>query len=136
MKRISLFGALALFFIASLAGCGGGNKLVGTWKGDMSGATATITFNADNTMVIEASNPMTPAQKIKMKSDYKLDGEKLTVTLKDVSLEGAKPEEQAQFKKFFESQLNKSETSTIKFNSDTEVVVTDSKGTANTMKKV
>lgn len=127
---------MSLFLMLLLAGCGGGNKLVGTWEGSQNGMTATMTFKGDNTWSAEAAaNPTNPAQKVVFSGDYKLEGDKCTMTMKDAKLEGASAQEQAQFKQFAAGQLNKSETSTLAWKSDNEVEVTSEKGQKTTWKR-
>jgi hypothetical protein len=132
MRNVRLFAAVILL-ISVLLGCGGGNKMVGTWEGSFNGAAGTMTYNADNTFKIEMA---AAGKKVTMSGDYKLESDtKLTMTLKDAKVEGASPQEEAAFKQAFAGDMNKPDSATLTWKSDKEVEFKSDKGQVTTLTK-
>jgi hypothetical protein len=118
--------ATALVAIALLgAGCKKEPSLVGKWTGTMQNQQAEFEFKADNTMTI--SSKQGPASVV-FNGDYKAEGEKVTMTLKDVKMQGVPPAMESMAKNALKPMLNKPETNTVKFASDDSVSIT---GTGN-----
>jgi hypothetical protein len=113
-----------------LAGCGGGNKLVGSWQPAEGDEVGTLTFNANDTFEMDMEMM---GKKMRMSGDYKLEEEKLTMTMQDVKVEGATEKEQADLKQMM--QMNKTNTATVKFTSDTEMELTSQGSTTKFKKK-
>lgn len=59
---------------------------------------------------------------------YKLDGDKLTLTTKNVDVKGGQPGQADYIKKFAQSQIGKEQTNTVKFVGDDQASLTDDKG--------
>ncbi len=104
-------------FILGLAGCGGSNKdkIIGVWEVAKSGsgapAGATIEFTKDGKMKMTVSMN---GKEMSMEGTYSVEGDKLTATA------GPKGEK---------------DTATIKKLTDSELVIEDSKGKTDELKK-
>ena len=109
-----------------IIGWSGGNRLVGTWVSDGVGPNSIkdtmITFNANNTYSTKNS---LRGRRVTMSGTYALKGKKLTMTLRKISGLPAK------FQKLNDKRLAKSptsDTSTLEWKSDTEVVMVSTTG--------
>ncbi len=94
MKRII---ALVLTFVLAalcLVSCGGGDSIVGAWTAKEDGVEATFTFTEDKLTVSTMGISTDPVDYTaedgklsfelmgqKMEGDYKVDGDKLTITI-------------------------------------------------------
>lgn len=106
---------LAILSAALLGvGCKKGPELAGKWNATAGGQTIEVEFKPDNTFTM-GSGPM------KAKGDYKLAGEKLTLTTKDVEIPGLPPALVAKAKQM--PDFGKPKDTTIKFVNDDEVSI-------------
>lgn len=134
----TLFCAAALLPIALLgAGCKSGPSLVGKWTGTMKGQTGTFDFTTDNKMSFGIKQG--PAD-VTITGDYKVEGDTVTITMKDIDLKGLPPATADMVKKMAKQQmsgvLNKPEKNKIAFTSDDQVTLSGSKGEAITLSRV
>src|SRR5688572_1137870 len=124
MRALQL--CLGVLFCLVPIGGPGGNKLVGTWEAEGVGPNSMkgtmITFNANNTY---STKNNLKGRRVTMSGTYALKGKKLTMTLRKVSGLSAK------LQKRNEKRLAKnpsSDTSTLEWKSDTEIVMVSSTG--------
>ena len=116
--------AAALLSIALVgAGCKKASPIVGKWTGGLGTQTGTFEFKPDNTMSISAKNM---GMEMVFSGDYKLEGENLSITMKDVDIKGGDPKTTDMIKKLMKGQTGKEEKSTVKFVSDDEMSMTSS----------
>lgn len=111
------FGALAVAsFVLIGAGCHRGPSLVGKWDADQGMSNVEFEFKPDNTYAMTSKvGQMT----ITAGGDYKLDGDKLTVTTKSFDAPGLPPALLAQAKK--SPDFGKPRDMTLKFASDDQI---------------
>ena len=81
----------ALAILLALAGCRKGPDLVGRWNAVAGDKTIEVEFKPDGAYAIGTS-------KMKAKGEYKLDGDRLTLTPKDVEMPGFPAGEMARVK--------------------------------------
>jgi hypothetical protein len=85
MKQV--FVGMSAFAVCLFAiGCQSSPSVVGTWSTNVNGQPATVTFNADQTLVGSV-----PVQSITVNTvgTYKMEGDQLTITLKADSVDGS-----------------------------------------------
>ena len=74
MKKTVCLLLSALIILASLCACGG-NKLVGTWKGETDGVAVSMTFEDDGTGNLASMGL------ISVDFDYEVDGSKIIIAV-------------------------------------------------------
>lgn len=119
MRTVSCATALLSIILVG-AGCKSGPSLVGKWTG-AAGRAGNIDydFKEDKTFAMTVLGAT-------VKGDYKLDGETLTITAKDLDIPGLDPKMAAQLKNNPQSGINKPQTLKLKFVSNDEVSLTGS----------
>ncbi|GEM_PF-4297579 len=116
--------ATALVTVALLgAGCKKGPDIVGKWNAP-SAANVEFDFKADKTFTMGLK---LGTISINTKGDYALEGDTLTLTVKDIDAPGAPPQAVAAAKQ--NPNFGKPQTLKIKFASDDEISLTPPSGT-------
>ncbi len=127
-------GALALVTLATLgAGCKKDSPLVGKWTAQAGTGTVAWEFKPDGTATMAAKNG--PIE-VTATESYKIEGEKVTLTVKGVDVKGGKAEQAAFIKSFAQAQVGKDQVDTVKFPSDEQAAITDAKGRTITLNRV
>lgn len=92
--RVSVW-FLGVLLMMALVGCSPKPTFVGTWSGEATGGTTTITFNADGTYLQKAAIPLGTGQsqpvEIQGKYTPAQENKELTMTIDDVKLPGLAP---------------------------------------------
>ncbi len=132
-----------LVVLLMLSGCKVGNKLVGTWEGEVSQMGQKIklnqVMNADGTFVQVMKVPIPQAagsffSEITIKGDWKSTEEtKITMTPKEVSVTGVAKEMEPMIKSQFESQKGKPQLAILKWNGNDEFALTAPDGPSITL---
>lgn len=109
--------ATALVALALLgAGCKKASPIVGKWNATESAGTVEMEFKPDNTFTLSSKAAQFG---VTAKGDYKLDGEKLSLTTKDIDAPGLPPALLAKAKQ--SPDFSKPKDVTVKFTGDDEV---------------
>lgn len=133
-------GALVLVSVTLAGtGCKKASPLVGKWNVTQGQASTEVEFKPESafTMAIKLGTI-----EFDLSGDYKLDGENLTLTLKDVNVPKLSATQQAQAKATFASQMGRAQTMTAKFPTDDQLVLTSTGnglgmlGKSNTLTRV
>jgi hypothetical protein len=137
-NRIAL--ALTLSLFAILAGCGKSSKLVGTWTTSKDGLNAEATYGADGNATMVLTGNQFQGMKVSITASYKDEGDKISMTTKDVSLDNvpaALKAQEATLKDTIKNkmEIGKEKVDTIKWLSDTSFTTTDEKGSSVTFTK-
>jgi hypothetical protein len=137
-NRIAL--ALTLSLFAILAGCGKSSKLVGTWTTSKDGLNAEATYGADGNATMVLTGNQFQGMKVSITASYKDEGDKISMTTKDVSLDNvpaALKAQEATLKDTIKNkmEIGKEKVDTIKWLSDTSFTTTDEKGATVTFTK-
>jgi hypothetical protein len=115
----TLLCATALLSIAFVsAGCKKGNSLEGKWNAQAGTIPIDFEFKADNTFTLGAK---VMQYTLSQTGDYKLDGEKLTMTPKDINVSGLPAAALTTIKS--QAKLGTAKTVDIKFVSEDEVTL-------------
>lgn len=137
--RLTLLVVIAAI---SLFGCAKGNKLVGTWQGQitMSGQTAQVTqiFNADKTMSGNIIMELPQVGKIaaEVSGTWESTSEtEVTTTVKTVKVTEAPAMIKDMFQAQMQKEMTKPETSKITWNGDDEMVLKGNGGNSVTFKR-
>lgn len=139
VKRIAI-GLSVLVCGLALTACNSGPTMVGKWQGSIpaqgQSIPATVEYKADKTFVAESSQG---GAGFRVSGTYELKEDQMTTTITSATLLNV-PQEMAPLKAMAEQEMKKiegqTETATIKFNGNDEMVSTGPNGQTVTFTRI